>query len=71
VVSGLVDIGEYCFIGVNATIANNVSIGRDCLIGAGAAILRDTEPGGIYAVTPTPVRPVSTWERFGVEDRGG
>jgi len=52
-VSGFCDIGEYSFLGVNATISNNVTIAKDNLIGAGATILRNTKPGLIYGVKPT------------------
>jgi len=45
VVSGFVEIGESCFVGVNATVANNLSIGGNCLIGAGALILADVPDG--------------------------
>jgi sugar O-acyltransferase (sialic acid O-acetyltransferase NeuD family) len=41
VVSGFVDVGESCFIGVNSTMANNIRIGDKCLIGAGALVLAD------------------------------
>ena len=48
VVSGFVEIGEYSFVGVNATFADSVKVGRNCLIGAGALILKDTEERRIY-----------------------
>lgn len=41
VVSGFVDVGESCFVGVNTTMANNIRIGDNCLIGAGALVLGD------------------------------
>jgi sugar O-acyltransferase (sialic acid O-acetyltransferase NeuD family) len=41
VVSGVCDIGESGFYGVNAAIGNNVTIGADCLIGAGATVIKD------------------------------
>lgn len=39
VISGSCEIGERCFMGVNATIANHTAIGDDCVIGAGAVVL--------------------------------
>jgi len=48
VVSGGVDIGEQCFIGVNATLRDHINIGAKCVIGAGALLLADTEPEGVY-----------------------
>ncbi len=41
VISGFCEIGEYCFMGVNSTIANNIKIGKSCTIGAGAIIISD------------------------------
>lgn len=65
VVSGNVTIGESCFVGVNATLRDGITIAPDCVIGAGALILRDTEPGGVYAVRGTPARDVKSWELTG------
>jgi len=43
VISGFVEVGESCFMGVNSTVANNVRIGQGCLVGAGALILGDVD----------------------------
>ena len=48
VVSGGVDIGEQCFIGVNATLRDHINIGAKCVIGAGALLLADAAPEGVY-----------------------
>ena len=48
VVSGHVEIGEACFIGVNATIRNSIRIAPRSLIGAGATIMKDTQDGSVY-----------------------
>jgi len=48
VVSGGVEIGEQCFIGVNATLRDHIKIGCECVIGAGTLLLADTEPEGVY-----------------------
>ena len=48
VVSGHVEVGEYCFIGVNATLRNSIRIAPHTLIGAGAVIMKDTVEGGVY-----------------------
>lgn len=48
VVSGYVEIGAYTFIGVNATLRNNIKIAPECVIGAGALILKNTEEKGVY-----------------------
>jgi acetyltransferase-like isoleucine patch superfamily enzyme len=48
VVSGGVEIGEECFIGVNATLRDHIKVGDKCVIGAGALLLSDAEPEGVY-----------------------
>jgi sugar O-acyltransferase (sialic acid O-acetyltransferase NeuD family) len=48
VVSGGVQIGEACFIGVNATLRDHIRIGEQCVIGAGALLLEDAEARGVY-----------------------
>lgn len=48
VVSGHCHIGEYTFIGVNATLRNSITIARENLIGAGAIIMKDTVEQGVY-----------------------
>lgn len=49
VISGFCDIGEYSFIGVNATFADEVKLGKNCLVGAGAYVARSTEDAQIFA----------------------
>jgi len=41
-------VGDYSFIGLNATIAPFVSIGKSNIIGAGALILEDTKDFQVY-----------------------
>ncbi len=51
-----VSVGDYSFIGLNATIAPTVAIGRSNVIGAGALILAGTDDDRIYrgrASTPS------------------
>jgi acetyltransferase-like isoleucine patch superfamily enzyme len=48
VVSGGVEIGEQCFVGVNATLRDHIRIGERCVIGAGALLLADAEAEGVY-----------------------
>ena len=43
VISGFVEVGESCFVGVNTTVSNNLKIGNNCLIGAGALVLGDVD----------------------------
>jgi sugar O-acyltransferase (sialic acid O-acetyltransferase NeuD family) len=49
VVSGGVEIGRGCFIGVNATLRDHVSLGRECVIGAGALVLEDQPDYAVVA----------------------
>ncbi len=53
VVSGLVTIKDYCFIGVNATFRDDITIATENLIGAGAVILKSTQPKEVYSVKRT------------------
>ena len=48
VVSGHVHIHSFCFIGVNATLHDNIIIAPETLIGAGAVIAKDTIEKGVY-----------------------
>lgn len=48
VLSGHVHVEPYCFLGVNATVRNNIRIAAKGVIGAGAVIVKDTEAGGVY-----------------------
>jgi acetyltransferase-like isoleucine patch superfamily enzyme len=36
-------VGDYSFIGVNATLRDGIKIGRSNVIGAGALVMKDTE----------------------------
>lgn len=53
VISGHVRIGEYSFLGVNATLRNGISIAPRTLVGAGAVIMGDTVEGGVYVARPS------------------
>ncbi|HEY2156360.1 MAG TPA: acetyltransferase [Isosphaeraceae bacterium] len=59
-----VAVGDYSFIGLNATIAPSVAIGRSNVIGAGALILSDTADDRVYrgrASTPSRVPSYRLW----------
>lgn len=66
VISGFVEIGESCFLGVNSTFANNISVGADCLIGAGALVVKNLEKASLIKGSPSPVDPVSTYQKFNI-----
>ncbi|MBB28972.1 MAG: transferase [Gemmatimonadetes bacterium] len=48
VVSGHVDIGESCFLGVNATLRDGIKLAPRSVIGSGATIVKDTIEKGVY-----------------------
>lgn len=48
VISGFCNIGSSTFMGVNATLANNVTLGEDNWIGPSVTIMRDTEPNQLF-----------------------
>lgn len=52
VISGHVRVGEYSFLGVNATIRNGITIAPHSLIGGGAVVMADTEAHGAYVQRP-------------------
>lgn len=49
VISGAVEIGDYSFLGVGATLRDNVKVGKRCVIGAEALILSDCADDGVYS----------------------
>jgi sugar O-acyltransferase (sialic acid O-acetyltransferase NeuD family) len=55
VISGHVRVGEYCFLGVNATIRNAVTIAPETLVGAGSIIMTDTDLKSVYVPERTAV----------------
>ncbi len=55
VISGRCTIKSYCFLGVNSTLAHQVTLASGNLIGAGAVIAKSTDPDGVY-VAPRSVK---------------
>jgi sugar O-acyltransferase (sialic acid O-acetyltransferase NeuD family) len=66
VVAGGVEIGEQCFIGVNATLRDHIAIGYRCFIGAGALLIADAEPDGVYICSATQRAKVPSAKRRGI-----
>ncbi len=56
VISGQVHICPYSFLGINASVSNNVEIAENTVVGAGAIILKNTEPGGVYQAPQSKLR---------------
>jgi sugar O-acyltransferase (sialic acid O-acetyltransferase NeuD family) len=52
VISGFCEIGEFSFVGVNATFANDIKVAPDNFIALGAVINKHTEPDKIYTGNP-------------------
>jgi len=50
--SGMVNIGNNVFIGMNAIITRGVTIGDNVVIGAGSVVTKDCLPDGVYAGNP-------------------
>ena len=48
VLSGHCVVEPYCFLGVNATIRDQIRLGEGTLVGMSAIIMRDTEPWSVY-----------------------
>jgi carbonic anhydrase/acetyltransferase-like protein (isoleucine patch superfamily) len=46
-------VAPYSFLGINATIRDNISIGEACVIGAGAVILASTKAKSVYVAERT------------------
>lgn len=51
VLSGRTHVGKYSFMGVNATVRDQVKIAEKNVIGAGALIIKDTEECGVYVLS--------------------
>ena len=64
VISGFCNIGSSTFLGVNATLANNINIGKDNWIGPGVTIVRDTHENLLFkGIQPEPAK-ISTSRFF-------
>ena len=48
VVSGHVRVGAGCFIGVNATLRNDITLAPGTLVGAGAVVMKSTRPKQVF-----------------------
>lgn len=49
------EIGENCFIGVNASILSGVKIGKNCVVGANAVVTKDVPDNSIVAGVPAKI----------------
>lgn len=60
VISGHCTVDPHCFLGVNATIKDQVSLAEGTLVGMGAVVSRNTEPWTIYKADATRAAKVSS-----------
>lgn len=66
VISGFCDIGEYSFLGVNSTLANNVRIAADNWLSPSVTVLKDTQPAQLIRAPKPEIHKVSTLDFFKV-----
>jgi sugar O-acyltransferase (sialic acid O-acetyltransferase NeuD family) len=52
VISGFCEIGEFSFLGVNCTLADEVKIAKDNFLSMGAVVSKSTEEDGLYKGNP-------------------
>ncbi len=68
VVAGFCKIGRSSFVGVNATLGDNVELGEDTVFGAGAVAVKSLlEKGGVYIGSPAKKLNRTAYEQFKVE----
>lgn len=67
VVSGFCAIGNANFMGVNATMGNNLKIADDCLVGSFVHLVKDMPSGSLLKGTPNKPEELSTWQKFGID----
>ena len=51
-IAGTVKIGTRTWVGVGATISNNISVCDDCMLGAGTVVVKDIIESGTYIGVP-------------------
>jgi sugar O-acyltransferase (sialic acid O-acetyltransferase NeuD family) len=52
VVAGYGEVEQGCFVGANSTVRDFGRVARDCFIGMAAAVVKPTEPEGVYVGNP-------------------
>lgn len=52
VLSGHCDVGEFCYLGVNSTIRDNVTLAEGTLVAQSASVIGDTQPWSTYMGVP-------------------
>lgn len=49
---GTVCVGDSTWVGIGASVCNNINICENCIIGAGAVVVKDINESGIYKGVP-------------------
>ena len=52
VLSGYVEVGHRCFLGVNTTVIDNIKINNDIQTGAGCVVIENLTLPGLYVGLP-------------------
>ncbi len=70
VISGFCHIGKGSFVGVNASIGDNVNVAEDVVIGVGTVVVKDLlQKAGVYIGIPAKLMDDRTaYTQFGVEE---
>lgn len=50
--AGTVTVGTRSWVGIGASVRNNLRIAKNCMIGAGSTVVKDIREPGIYVGTP-------------------
>ena len=68
-VSGFCHIGSGSFIGVNASVGDNVRIEKDTVLGAGTVVVKSLKDSGrVYIGTPAKSLPRTSYEQFSINE---
>ena len=68
VISGFVEIGEHCFLGVNSSFGDELAIADDTVVGAGAVVVKPiVEPRGVWVGNPAKATGRDSFQTFKVE----
>ncbi len=54
-IAGKVAIDDFCFIGIGASIRENLHLAKNTTIGGGAMVTKDTKPNKTYAGVPAKI----------------
>jgi sugar O-acyltransferase (sialic acid O-acetyltransferase NeuD family) len=68
VISGFCRIGPGSFVGVNATLSNNVTIGADNWVGLGVTVVKDSPPNTLFKGVQAEIAKIGAREYFKVPE---